>query len=381
MIKTINFSEVNPISYKENLAIKNEIYTTIKKKNFILGEPVNKFENEFSKLSNIKYSVGCGSGTDALILALMSLNLKSRDEVIVPGMSYISTALSVILNNNKLVLTDIDNKTGLISLEKIASKITKNTKVIIPVNLYGQKVDLKKLRKIVGKSIYIIEDSAQSHFAFSCYDCPDNLWNKCCKKKRNEKFADISCYSFYPAKNLGAYGDAGLVATNNKKFYKKLLAIRNLGAINKNTHIILGKNSRLDTIRAIVLRRKLKTILKLNEDRRRVARYYDENLKMIKQIKLTKTNPGSSRHLYVIRTKKRNKLMKYLSNKKILCQIHYPYSLNKLKSYKKIIKKNTYLKNSEKWANECISLPMHPKLKINLSARVIKEINKFFALK
>ena len=123
MIKTINFSEVNPISNTENLAIKNEIYTTIKKKNFIFWDPVIKFENEFFKLSGIKYSVGCGSGTDALILALMSLNLKSTDEVVVPGMSYISTALSVILNNNKLVIADIDNKTGLISLERITSKI------------------------------------------------------------------------------------------------------------------------------------------------------------------------------------------------------------------------------------------------------------------
>ena len=183
MIKTINFSEVNPISNKENLAIKNEIYAAIKKKKFILGDAVNKFENEFSKLSNIKYSVGCGSGTDALILALMSLNLKSEDEIIVPGMSYISTALSVALNNNKLVFADIDNKTGLISLEKVATKITKNTKVVMPVNLYGQKVNLKKLREIIGKNIYIIEDSAQSHFAFSCDDCPNILWNKCCKKK------------------------------------------------------------------------------------------------------------------------------------------------------------------------------------------------------
>jgi dTDP-4-amino-4,6-dideoxygalactose transaminase len=378
MIKTINFSEVNPISNTENLAIKNEIYTTIKKKNFILGDPVNKFENEFSKLSGIKYSVGCGSGTDALILALMSLNLKSTDEVVVPGMSYISTALSVILNNNKLVIADIDNKTGLISLERITSKITKNTKVIIPVNLYGQKVNLKELRKIVGKNIYILEDSAQSHFAFSCYDCPNILLNKCCKKKKNEKFADISCYSFYPAKNLGAYGDAGLIATTNKKFYKRLLAIRNLGAIKKNKHIILGKNSRLDTKQAIVLRKKLKSILRLNEDRRRIARYYDENLKIIKEIKLTKTNPGSSRHLYIIRTKRRDSLMKYLLKNKISCQIHYPYSLNKLKPFRKIIKRNNNLKNSEKWSNECLSLPMHSKMKLNEARRVVSKINKFF---
>jgi len=379
MIKTINFTDVNPVSNKENLIIKKEIYSTIKKKDFILGTSVKKFENEFSQLSRIKYSVGCASGTDALTLALLSLNLQKDDEVIVPGMTYISTGLSVLLNNNKLVTTDIDDSTGLISIEKITKRITKKTKAIIPVNLYGQKVDLEKLRKFTGKKIHIIEDSAQSHFAHSCYGCRNISLGQCCKKKRNEQFADLSCYSFYPAKNIGAYGDGGLISTNNVKLYKKLLMLRNLGAIKKNTHVLMGKNSRLDTIQAVVLKRKLKSILMLNDSRRKIAKYYDKNLKTINKIKLTKTNPGSSRHLYVIRTKERDKLMKYLLKNKIMCQIHYPYSLNKLKPFKKIINKNKSLKNAEKWANECISLPIYPKLKINQSARVVKEIKKFFA--
>jgi len=233
MVKVINFSEVNPISNKQNLIIKNQIFATIKKKDFILGKSVNEFEKGFSKLSKIKYSVGCASGTDALILSLMSLNLKKEDEIIVPGMSYISTGLSVILNNNKLVFADIDSKTGLISIEKVARKLNKKTKVIIPVNLYGQKVDLKKLREVVGSKITIIEDSAQSVLAYSCHGCANNKSNKCCKKKMNEKYSDISCYSFYPSKNLGAYGDGGLIATNDIKKYEKLLALRNLGAIKK----------------------------------------------------------------------------------------------------------------------------------------------------
>ena len=269
---------------------------------------LSKWVSRETKLSQIKYSVGCASGTDALILALKSLNLKKRDEVIVPAMTYISTGLSVLQNNNKLVYADIETDTGLISINSIIKNITKNTKAVIPVNLYGQKIDLKKLRNSISKKIFIIEDSAQSHFAYSCFNCNDIKINNCCKKEKNDRYADISCYSFYPTKNLGAYGDAGLVATKNKKIYKKLLSLRNLGSVKKHKHDILGMNSRLDTIQAAVLNIKLKSVLKANENRRNIAKICDEKLNTIKQIKITKTNPGSSRHLYVIRTKYRDKL-------------------------------------------------------------------------
>ena len=377
MTKLINFTNVNPINNKENLLIKNEIYNIVKKKDFILGDSVKKFEDNFSKLSKIRYSVGCASGTDALILALKSLNLKKGDEVIVPGLTYISTGLSVLLNNNNLIFTDVDNKTGLISIEKTVQKINKKTKAIISVNLYGQKVDLKKLRLKIGKKISIIEDAAQSHFAYSCYNCSKYSKNKCCKKEKNDSYADISCYSFYPSKNIGAYGDGGLVATNNKKLYKKLLALRNLGSIKKHEYTSVGLNSRLDTLQAVVLKQKLMSILKLNECRRKIAKIYDNNLNKIKEIDLTKTKPGSTRHLYVIRTKKRDLLQRYLKSKKIYCQIHYPYSLNKLKPFKKHIK-NVNLRNSEQWSKECISLPMHPNLQANQAYRVVREIMKYF---
>ena len=378
MIKKINFTNVNPIKAKEISLIKKEISKIINKKNFILGEEVRKFENNFSKLSKIKYSVGCASGTDALILALKSLELKSSDEVIVPAMTYISTGLSVLTNNNKLVYADINNDTGLISIDDIIKKITKKTKVIIPVNLYGQKVDLKKLRSRIGSKIFIVEDSAQSHFAFSCFNCPNRDKKKCCQKERNDRYANISCFSFYPAKNIGAFGDAGLVSTNNKKLYKKLLSLRNLGSVKKHEHNYLGINSRLDTIQAVVLNKKLGSILKLNNIRRRLALLYDEKLKTVPEIKITKTKPGSTRHLYIIRTKKRDSLMKHLLNKNILCQIHYPYALNKLKPFIKFNKKKKSIKNSEKWSNECLSLPMHPELKIKEINKVAKEIKNFF---
>ena len=378
MIKKINFTHVNPIRSKEIFLIKKEISKIINKKNFILGDEVRKFENNFSKLSKIKYSVGCASGTDALILALKSLELKSSDEVIVPAMTYISTGLSVLTNNNKLVYADINNDTGLISIDDIIKKITKKTKVIIPVNLYGQKVDLKKLRSRIGSKIFIVEDSAQSHFAFSCFNCPNKDKKKCCQKERNDRYANISCFSFYPAKNIGAFGDAGLVSTNNKKLYKKLLSLRNLGSVKKHEHNYLGINSRLDTIQAVVLNKKLGSILKLNNIRRRLALLYDEKLKTVPEIKITKTKPGSTRHLYIIRTKKRDSLMKHLLNKNILCQIHYPYALNKLKPFIKFNKKKKSIKNSEKWSKECLSLPIHSKMKLEDINHVVKNIKAFF---
>jgi len=381
MTKLINFTNIDPINSKEASLIKKHINNVVSKQNFILGKDVEVFENKFSKLSNIRYAVGCASGTDALSLALKSLNLKQEHEIIVPAFTYISTGLSVLLNNKKLVYADVDKDTGLISIESILKNITKNTKVIIPVNLYGQKVDLKKLRKKLDNKIFIIEDSAQSHFAYSCYDCIKPKNNNCCKKERNDHHADISCYSFYPSKNLGAYGDAGLVATNNKKLYTKIISLRNLGSIKKHEHNFIGLNSRMDTIQAAILNNKIKSTLWANDMRRYFSKIYDIKLSKINQIIITKSKPGSARHLYVIKTKKRNALMKYLSKKKINSQVHYPYSLNKVAAFKNIKSKNKSIKNSEIWSNECLSLPLHPKLKIDEVNRVVSVIKKFFKKK
>ena len=366
-MRKINFTEVNPVDKSVQKKINSKILKVIKKKNFILGDEVKEFEKKFSKLANTKYAIGCASGTDALTLALMSLDLDNKDEVIVPGLSYISTGLSVLLNNNKLILTDIDSETGLIDINKIKKRISKRTKVVIPVNLYGQKVDIKKLRKITGKKISIIEDSAQSHFAFQGDE----------KKVKPNSYVDISCYSFYPAKNLGAFGDGGIITVNNKNSYKKLLALRNLGSIKKNRHFLKGLNSRLDTLQAAVLNTKLNSVFNYNSKRRKIADYYDKNLINIKGIKLTKTSRGSSRHLYVIRVKNRDKLIKYLSKKKISCQIHYPYSLNKLEAFKGYTKK-VKLDVSERWSKDCLSLPIHPNLSNNDTKMIVDSIRQYF---
>ena len=325
----MKFTEVNPFNSKIQKSINKSILNTIKKKDFILGRNVKKFEEKFSKLSNSKYAIGCATGTDALLLALKSLNLKEKHEVIIPGMSYISTGLCVSLNNNKIIFADIDEDTGLISFESIKQKLSKNSRVVIPVNLYGQRVNIKLLRKIVGKKVFIIEDSAQSHFSSICQDCEKSDHASCFKSEKNHKYADLSCYSFYPSKNLGAYGDAGIITTENSRLYKKLLILRNLGATRKNHHQYEGLNSRLDTIQASILLQKLKYTPVNNNYRRKISAFYDDELAYIHNIKLTYTDPGSSRHLYVIRVNHRDKLAKFLIKNNIPVQFHYPYSLNK----------------------------------------------------
>jgi len=373
----MKFTDVNPFKNKIQNKINKSILDTVKKKDFILGKNVNKFEKSFAKLSNSKYAIGCATGTDALLLAIKSLNLKKKHEVIIPGMSYISTGLSVVLNNNKIVFADIDENTGLVSLESIKKKISRNTKVIIPVNLYGQKVDIRKLRKIAGNKIFIIEDSAQSHFSSTCCKCKKSNHIFCYKKEKSHKYADLSCYSFYPSKNLGAYGDGGLITTENSKIYKKLLVLRNLGSVKKNQHKYEGLNSRLDTMQASVLLEKLKYTPINNNLRRKISEYYDKRLINIREIKLTLTDPGSSRHLYVIRVKNRNKLAKYLIKNKIPIQYHYPYCLNKSEALSKKIKK-IKLKFSEKWSKECISLPLHPFMSYNDVNRTVNLIKRYF---
>ena len=373
----MKFTNVNPFTKKIQNSINKSILKTVKNGDFILGKNVEKFEKIFSKMSNVKYAVGCATGTDALILAIKSLNLKKKHEIIIPGMSYISTGLSAALNNNKIVFADIDNETGLISIDGIKKKLTKNTKVVIPVNLYGQKVNIKLLRKIIGKKIFIIEDSAQSHLAYSCYECGQSNNDICCKKERNHQYADISCYSFYPSKNLGAYGDGGIVTTNNVSLCKKIYILRNLGSIKKNVHDVEGLNSRLDTIQATILLKKIKYLNEHNDYRRKISKFYDDNLSLINEIKITQSNPGSARHLYVIRVKNRDKLAKFLLKNKIPIQFHYPYSLNKTGALRNKIKKIKLI-NSERWAKECLSLPLYPYMPINEAKRVVNFIKKFY---
>ena len=351
--------------YKQDKIILNKIYSDIKKiikkNNFILGEEVIKFEKEFSNFCGSKYAISCGNGTDALTIALKILNLPKNSEVLIPAMTYCSTAFAVINANLKPVLIDLKENEPTLNIELIKRKITSKTKVIMPVHLYGSVVNLRLIKNIIKrKKIIIIDDCSQAHGA----------------KLNNRKvgsLADISCFSLYPGKNLGAYGDAGIITTNSKFFYKKIKNFRNLGSVVKFKHTQVGVNSRMDTIQAAILSRKLTQLNFLNNKRKKIAKFYN---KMINNKNIVKLNysKGAVYHQYVILTKKRNQLIKIFNSNKIQYGFHYPKTINQLECFKKNFKLQKF-PNSEKISKQGLSLPINPHLSILEIKKITQIIN------
>tara|TARA_B100000900_G_scaffold155640_1_gene132264 strand:- start:610 stop:1695 length:1086 start_codon:yes stop_codon:yes gene_type:complete len=361
MIKFLDLYKQDKILHPQ---IVNNIKKILKKGDFILGNEVTKFEKNFSRFCNSKYAIGCANGTDAITIALKSLNLKKNSEVLIPAMTYCSTAFSVINANLKPVLIDTDLMSPTIDLNQLIKKINKKTKVIIPVHLYGSVVDIKKIKKIIkNKKIFILDDCAQAHGATD-----DN-------KNKVGSLADISTFSFYPGKNLGAYGDAGIITTNNKKFYLNLRKIRNLGSEKKFIHDKLGMNSRLDTLQALVLNLKLKNLNKLNQKRKVIASQYDKRISNAK-IKKLKYSKHSVYHQYVVLVKDKKKFCNYLKNNKIQYGFHYPYAIHQLKILKKMFTKQKF-PNSEQIAKHGISIPIDPNLNKNQISYIVNKINSF----
>ena len=341
-----------------------DIRNIFKKGDFILGEHVNKFENKFSNFCGSKFSLGCANGTDALTIALKALNLKKDSEVIIPSMTYCSTAFSIINANLKPVLVDVDFMKPTINIDRIIQKINKKTKVIMPVHLYGSVVDIKKIRNIIQKKkIYIIDDCAQAHGA------KDN------QGKKVGSLADISTFSLYPGKNLGAYGDAGIITTNSKRLYLIMRKLRNLGSEIKFKHELVGMNSRLDTLQAVILNHKLSKLSKLNLKRKKIADNYDKKINNKKILKLTYSK-NSVYHQYVILVKKRNELIKYLKKSNIQYGFHYPYAIHELQAFKGYFKDEKF-PNSEMLSRYGISIPIDPNLTKKQISYVINKLNSF----
>lgn len=354
--------------YKQDKNLHNTILKhikkTFKKGDFILGKDVNRFENNFAKFCNSKYAVGCANGTDALTIALKSLNLKKDSEVIIPAMTYCSTAFAVLNANLKPILVDTGSLSPTIDINQIKKKITKKTKVIMPVHLYGSVSNIKKIKQLIKKkNIYIVDDCAQAHGALDD------------SGKKVGSIADISTFSLYPGKNLGAYGDAGIITTNNQSIYKKIRKIRNLGSETKFLHDTIGLNSRLDTIQAIIVDKKLKNLNKYNAQRRSIAAFYNKN---IINSKITKLNYSKSCvfHQFVILVNDRRNLIKLFNKKKIQYGFHYPYAIHQLAVFRKRFANKSF-KNAEILAKNSISLPIDPNLsKIELNY-IVKTLNEF----
>ena len=378
-IKLVDLKE----EYKNiKLKIEQALIDVFEEQNFILGSNVSVFEKRFAKFLGVKFVVGVSSGTDALELALRSLGIGYKDEVIVPAMTFYSTASAVVYVGARPVFVDVEEDTGSIDTNKIEEYIinTKRrnkklkVKAIIPVHLYGNPANIEKILYIAQKyNLYIIEDASQSHGA----EVQLKLKGK---KIKVGGIGDIGCFSFYPTKNLGCYGDGGAIVTNNKKIYKKIKLLHDYGRISKYKHLTLGYNKRLDTIQAAILNVKLRYLNIWNKKRVQIAKFYNEYLKDIPYVELLNYDKyGSSvYYAYTIKVHRRDLLQKHLERNNIKTLIYYPIPLHLQPAFKFLGYKKFDFPIAEKLAKEVISLPMHPELKKEKIEYVCKIITKFY---
>lgn len=351
------------IKAEVDLAIKNVIDSS----QFILGEECEKLEKEFAQFVDVKYAMGVGNGSSALELGMRALGLGSGDEVITPVNSYIASSSSISFTGAKPVLVDCFEDTFNIDVEKAEKLITKQTTAIMPVHLYGQVANMDAILKLAKKhKLYVIEDACQAHGASF-------------KGEMAGSFGDISAFSFYPGKNLGAFGDGGMVVTNNKDLAERIKLLRNYGEKEKYNHLILGWSSRLDTLQAAILRVKLKKLKDWNNKRLYNAKLYNKYLKDA-PVKIPKIFPNYNHvfHLYVIRAKKRDELAKYLFKKGISTVMHYPIPIHLQPAYKDLGYKKGDFPVAEKLADEILSLPMFPQLKIAEIKYICQTIKAFY---
>jgi len=389
---------------KQYKSIKKEIDTAIKKVlnsgSFIDGDEVAKFEKEVAKFCGAKYAVGVNSGTDALFLSLKSLGIGAGDEVITTPFTFIATAEVIANLGAKPVFADINPKTFNIDPQKIEEylktinckaitrskatglknyKLKTKPKAIIPVHLFGQMADMAEIMAIAKRyRLYVIEDTAQAIGAeYGSVSSPQ------VKRKKAGTIGDLGCFSFYPSKNLGAFGDGGMAITNNNKLAEKIRLLRNHGSSPKEKYLnlVIGTNSRLDAIQAAILRVKLKYLPKWSKKRAEIASYYNKALKGIGDIitPIVDQKRNHIFHQYTIRTKYRDRLQKYLKNQGIPTQIYYPRPLYLQPAFKYLRYKNGDFPEAEKVAGEVLSLPIYPELKRKEQDFIIRKIKEFYA--
>lgn len=358
---------------RQNKIYKKELMTAIERvvdeADFTFGKRLTDFEKKFAHFCNKKYCLGVNSGTDALLFALMAYGIKEGDEVITVPNSYFSTAMTISNVGAIPVFVDIDPRNYNIDPKLVESKITKRTKAIIPVHLYGQSADMDPIVKLAKKhNLIIIEDCAQASGA-----------------KYKEKilpYGETGAFSFYPGKNLGGFGDGGAVVTNNKKVKEKIEFLRNDGAKNKYEHKILGYKSRLDTIQAEILSTKLNHLNDFNKMRRKAAQAYSKLLSDVKQIKLPQEMPYAYHvyHIYGILAEKRNALQKFLEKSGISTVIHYPTPIHLQDPYLKEGFKKGDFPIVENLSEKVLALPMFPEITLNEIKYVSQKIHQFYPL-
>ncbi len=344
----INFLDLKTVNIRHENEFNKIFNKFINSGRYILGKETENFEKEFAEFCGTKHCIGVANGLDALTLIIKAYGFGEGDEIIVPANTYIASILSISVNGVIPVLIEPDLNTYNINPEKTEEKITAKTKAIMVVHLYGQAVKMDKIYQLAKKyDLKIIEDSAQAHGAYY-------------KNKRTGNLGDVSGFSFYPGKNLGALGDGGAITTNNDKLAEKIKILRNYGSKIKYENLYKGYNSRLDEIQAAVLREKLKFLDKDNSRRREIAKFYRENIKNNSIVLpcCDKDETSHVWHLFVIRTNNREKLQNYLAGNNIQTLIHYPIPPHKQKAYKEW--NHLSFPVAEKIHREVLSLPISP---------------------
>lgn len=365
-------------SVREYLERKDEfdsaISAVLSRGDFILGEDVQKFEQEASKYLGVKYAAAVASGSDALIIGSDILGFKEGREVLTPTFTFFASTSCVARLGGKPVFVDMDENTLNMDLKKAEERITKNTIGIIPVHLFLQPTPMQKVIDLARKyNLKVLEDAAEG---WGMESFVDGHWQKA------GTIGDIGIYSFFPTKTLGAYGDAGLMVTNDEQLYNKIKSYRVHGSSKKYYHDYIGYNSRLDTLQAAILRVKLKTTEQSIAQRAKHAMHYTDRLGKIKQLKIPEVIEGNKEVYYVynILTPKRDELAKYLAENEIGYSIYYPLPLHLQKCFSYLGYKKGDFPVAERICNEIIALPIYPELKEDEIDYVCDTIEKFFKL-
>jgi dTDP-4-amino-4,6-dideoxygalactose transaminase len=363
-IKFFDFScEISEIGDQIHDAIKRVISSG----RYILGNEVVSFEKEFAHVCSCKHAIGVASGTDALFLALKAFDVGPGDEVITVANTFAATALSIMYTGATPVFVDIEPRSYQINTLLIKEAITPKTKAVLPVHLYGACAEMDKIMEIAtGHNLYVLEDACQAHGALY-------------RKRPAGSIGHLAAFSFYPTKNLGAYGDGGMITTNDTDLYNKLILLRNYGQKDRYTYTIPGYNSRLDEIQAAILRTKLKYLSYWIEKRQRIANLYDIGLSNISLVKTPIDNISAhAYHLYVISVEKRDELQTHLKVNGVETLIHYPVPLHKQEAFEKA---EIYgqLKYTELRSNQILSLPIYPWLKDEEVYYIVDCVKDFYS--
>jgi len=344
--------------------INPAIQAVLDKCNFILGDEAATFEREFARFVGVDHGVGVSSGTEALHLTMRALEIGPGDEVITVANTFIATAQAISLAGARPVLVDCDPESYEIDINQIAAALTERTRAIVPVHLYGQCADMDPILELAErKGLAVIEDAAQAHGAEY-------------KGRAAGSMGTAGCFSFYPGKNLGAYGDGGIVVTNDDELAEKIRLLRNWGSKEKYHHPVIGFNSRLDTIQAAVLSVKLKYLPKWNEARRQCARTYTDLLSAESMVITPRTMSYGSHvfHLYVVQVPRRDQALNGLHEAGIGAGVHYPIPVHLQGAYDSLDQKEGDFPNAERLAKRCLSLPLFPELQEDQIAAVVEAL-------